>query len=135
MAKSYQFSLATPLDVRQSLDRVMTDAPADLWRRYDLDICELVLAEALNNIVEHGHNPHGAPVCVTWCDRDRLRISITDQGYPCPQSVINSASLPNPEEMPEGGFSWAMIRMLCQNLTYCSEQGKNTLAFSIDPRD
>lgn len=60
MAKSYQFSLATPLDVRQSLDRVMTDAPADLWRRYDLDICELVLA-ALNNIVEHGHNPHGAP--------------------------------------------------------------------------
>jgi hypothetical protein len=61
MAKSYQFSLATPLDVRQSLDRVMTDAPADLWRRYDPDICELVLAEALNNIVEHGHNPHGAP--------------------------------------------------------------------------
>jgi hypothetical protein len=28
-----------------------------------------------------------------------------------------------------------MIRMLCQNLTYRSEQGKNTLAFSIDPRD
>jgi len=54
MAKSYQFTLQTPLDVRQSLDTIMTDAPADIWARYDPDTCELVLAEALNNIVEHG---------------------------------------------------------------------------------
>jgi len=30
MAKSYQFTLQTPLDVRQSLDTIMTDVSADI---------------------------------------------------------------------------------------------------------
>lgn len=113
----------------------MTDAPADLWRRYDADICELVLAEALNNIVEHGHIARGDAVCVTWHELGRLQFRITDRGRPCPQSVIDGASLPNPDDLPEGGFGWAMIRMLCKNLSYRSAGGENTLAFSIQPRD
>lgn len=135
MAKSYQFTLQTPLDVRQSLDTIMTDAPADIWARYDPDTCELVLAEALNNIVEHGQIPPDAPVSVRWAEHETLHITITDRGRHCPQSVIEHASLPNPDDLPEGGFGWAMIRMLCHNLTYHHKQGQNTLGFSIQPRE
>jgi len=135
MAKSYQFSLLSPLDVRRSLDTIMTDAPADIWGRYDADTCELVLAEALNNIVEHGQVPPEAPVLVNWAEHEVLQITITDRGRPCPQSVIDGATLPDPDDMPEGGFGWAMIRMLCQDLTYRHERGQNTLGFSIQPRD
>lgn len=113
----------------------MTDAPADLWLRYDADVCELVLAEALNNIVEHGHISQGDPVGVTWCDTGRLQITIIDHGRPCPLSVIDNASLPNPDDVAEGGYGWAIISMLCHNLTYRSEQGENILAFSIQPRN
>ena len=113
----------------------MTDAPAELWARYDADTCELVLAEALNNIVEHGQIPPDLPVLVCWSDHQALQITITDHGRPCPQSVIDTASSPNPDDLPEGGFGWAMIRMLCHNLTYNHKQGQNTLMFFIQPQD
>ena len=86
---------------------------------------ELVLAEALNNIVEHAlaatdgdtaiqiHAKHGP---------NGLQVAIIDEGVPMPLGKAPDGNAPTLDvetlDMPEGGFGWFMIHSLAQQVQY-----------------
>lgn len=98
---------------------------------------ELVLGEALNNIVEHAYtsNPGPIEVCVTRT-AGALACSIIDRGAAMPGGSVPAGLLPigldGPiDDLPEGGFGWFLIRTLTSDLTYHRQNGSNRLSFTL----
>lgn len=103
----------------------------------DLSSIEIVLAEALNNIVEHAY-PDGQPGDVHLYIRQRrtgLLVEIRDQGKPMPKGRAPIGNHPmtefNNDPMPEGGYGWFLIRELVRDLIYDREDGENFLVFRM----
>lgn len=130
------------LAVRQAL--------IDMRARFDghvaddaLGRIELVLAEVLNNIVEHGARrvtdragtASGVSIHLTVTRHDGgLACAVTDNGRPLPlDCLITPDKLATPEAaaMRDGGFGWYMIRDLTQSLFYYREGGRNVLCFNV----
>jgi len=99
----------------------------------DLSSAELILAEVLNNIVEHAY-AKGAGI-VDLCIELRhegLFCLIRDHGSAMPNGRPPCPPLPRinpPCELPEGGFGWHIIRSLTTQLGYRQEEGWNALSF------
>ena len=125
--------------VRHCLDRVNTTLAAN---RFDDDLrgsVQILLAEVMNNIVEHAYRENGKGIiklAVTAFERTLL-FRIVDEGVPLPDSAVrpNNYDLINTpvDDLPEGGFGWSLIRQIATNLDYCREEGKNILTFEIKP--
>lgn len=103
----------------------------------DLGTIEIVLAEVLNNIVEHAYPEDLAgPI-----DLEILKVPegchfcISDRGVPMPEGRPPSPMPHNldvdPQDLPEGGFGWTLIHMLSTDLDYCHSEGRNVLTFGI----
>jgi len=102
---------------------------------------EIVLAEALNNIVEHAYrNEHGGWIQL---ELDYLRgwvvCGLTDGGLPMPGNAL-PPHRPLGEgiegggamrALPEGGFGWSMIYELTSELRYRRVGTLNTLCFAL----
>jgi len=103
----------------------------------ELASLELVLAEILNNIVEHAYRGNEAGII-------EIQLSQTTAGLWC--TVIDTgAMMPNGEpplgmqcdlncdvaDLPEGGFGWFLIRELAHDLEYTHEEGQNRLSFRM----
>lgn len=103
------------------------------------DAAQIVLAEALNNIVEHAYasSPGGEIELTLWRDGPGLSCRIVDAGVPMPQGHLPAGALPPVDrplaDLPEGGFGWHLIRTLSQDLAYFHAGGRNTLTFRVDP--
>ena len=97
---------------------------------------QIVLAEALNNVVEHAY-PEEAPgdVCLSIRQRQAgLLIEIRDSGTPMPggRAPIGDHPIRSPDDpMPEGGFGWFLIRELVRDLIYDRRDGENFLIFRM----
>lgn len=136
---------ASPMSVRRALTdvcRFMRPAcPEDALGRL-----ELVLAEVLNNIVEHGIGAGRAAGAapdraiararavhlLVSRETEGLRCVITDTGVLLPAECLAPRSLPRCEpELPEGGFGWYLIQDLARDLTYSRRDGRNRLAFTL----
>ena len=96
---------------------------------------EIVLAEALNNVVEHAYASYPGKITVQLrpCDTG-LRFGISDTGLPMPGSEPPKGDLREPsgfDDLPEGGFGWFLIRTLSHDLSYRREGGRNCLDFCI----
>ncbi|WP_257883483.1 ATP-binding protein [Roseobacter insulae] len=99
---------------------------------------ELVLAEVLNNIVEHAY-PSPAPSgsigirCVHH--NDGLHLTITDHGQAMPdgtaplgrQAALNVDLM----DLPEGGFGWFLIQDLARDVTYTRVGEENQLTMRL----
>jgi serine/threonine-protein kinase RsbW len=109
----------------------------------DLDIeeagtVELVMAEALNNIVEHGYpDPkNGGPISI-YCEHGNkgLQIKLIDKGLPMPdgKTPVGLAVNTNVEmvDMPEGGFGWFIIKDLAKDVVYSRSKEANRLDLRI----
>ena len=98
---------------------------------------QIVLAEALNNIVEHAYGAPGmGKIELTLCLLDdHIQVELRDSGKPMPDRVIPSADSPRtgpaPETLPEGGFGWKIIDDLTQDLNYRRNPGGNVLRFRL----
>jgi len=106
-----------------------------------LFMLELVLAEVLNNVVEHAYEDLGQGVVELSVEvRDNcILCSVTDQGAPMPGGILPPARRHNPNELatddlPEGSFGWALIRDMTKDLKYLRDDGSNRLSFRIDLR-
>lgn len=95
---------------------------------------EIALAEALNNIVEHAYagNPDGWVDIALWRCPDETLVELRDAGAPLPDGPPNGnmpmvAGVTEPDELPEGGFGWAMIRVLTRNVQYFRAGDQNIL--------
>ena len=91
---------------------------------------ELMLVEALNNVVEHAYleKPGHAIDIVLTLEDDSTVIAITDTGIPAPGSVIAEASaLPDINDMPEGGWGLCLIQALSDSIEYYRHTDHNQL--------
>lgn len=83
---------------------------------------ELVLAEALNNVSEHAYAPgeEGPIYLRAIVDRGALTVVIRDRGTPLPPDLILSDGQDgfDPQDLPEGGFGWHLIRSLASELDH-----------------
>ncbi|SFM91975.1 serine/threonine-protein kinase RsbW [Thioclava dalianensis] len=98
---------------------------------------ELILAEVLNNIVEHSYadRPTGTITLSIVRDRRGLCCSVSDDGRPLPPTCLSALSeapeRPDPSTLPEAGFGWFLIRDLVTDLGYSREGARNLLAFRL----
>jgi serine/threonine-protein kinase RsbW len=100
---------------------------------------ELVLAEVLNNIVEHAFcdTGRGEIALETSVHSNTIWCHLTDGGRPMPGGKPPPARRYDLGEMdmldlPEGGFGWGLIRDLTSSLAYDRSGAQNRLTFSID---
>lgn len=128
---------ADPLAVRHTLARVMADP---LLARLDPDLrdrAEILLAEVLNNIVEHAYA--GQPGPIRLCigpNPTGLLILAEDEGRPMPAARLPPGDLPPlTGDLPEGGFGWCLIRSLATSLTYRRGPNGNCLTLILPIND
>ena len=127
-----------PLAVRSALGGVLQglsylDLSPDLR-----GTLELVLAEALNNVVEHAHGGRGDGAIEMRVAHDAARGAATlmceliDDGAPMPGDGLPSPPVPEAADLPEGGFGWLLIRELARDVDYARQGERNRLRFRLD---
>lgn len=97
---------------------------------------EVVLAEALNNIVEHAYDCENGQIEVRLRPSlGLLHCNIFDAGAPMPNDEL-PAGLAQPigpgHTLPEGGFGWFLIRTLTTHLNYRRIDARNHLSFQLN---
>ncbi|WP_425093114.1 ATP-binding protein [Tropicimonas sp. S265A] len=133
---SLRFASA-PEKVRDALSGINAFLTARDFSEDDRATTEVVMAELLNNIVEHAYleDPTGE-ICLSagFCN-GVLCFEVTDRGRAMPQDVLPEGKLPSSdgplETLPEGGFGWFLLHSLTENLRYCRMAGTNVTRFSI----
>ncbi|MFN7223827.1 MAG: ATP-binding protein [Paracoccaceae bacterium] len=127
-----------PLAVREAL-RALFDR-LTLGQMHDdaRDTAQIVLAEALNNIVEHAYAKSPGEIEVT-IDLSPLGLicRIMDAGLPMPGGALPDGTLAPIsaiDDLPEGGFGWHLIRTLSEDLHYRREGELNLLTFRISAK-
>lgn len=100
---------------------------------------ELVVAEVLNNIVEHAYagDATGQILASLAFRRDSLRADFTDYGAAMPGLAPPQGAMVDlsgrKEDLPEGGYGWFLIRSLSRDMRYRREDGANCLSLTIHP--
>lgn len=113
------------------LDRLSHLPPHNI----DLGIVELVLAEVLNNIVEHAYalNQKGLIQVRVTATHHVLWFEVQDNGRPMSNEILPIGERPNvdtePAALPEGGFGWFLIKSLARGLCYQRIADQNHLRF------
>ncbi|MFO1176093.1 MAG: ATP-binding protein [Paracoccaceae bacterium] len=103
----------------------------------DAGALELTLAEVLNNIVEHAYaGQPGGPISLTiWREPARLGCLVEDRGQAMPGLAPPDPPLAaiagQAGDLPEGGWGWALIRAMTEDLAYDRRQGVNRLRFGV----
>ena len=125
----------TPLSVRHALQSFLEEL--DGLEQEERGSVELVLAEVLNNVVEHAYGPEERGWISLFCTPgpDGLQFRIQDSGRPMPEGIPpmgSPAALPEAlEALPEGGFGWFLIRDLSHDVSYQRQGELNVLSFRI----
>ncbi len=135
-----QFSLrfpSTPKAVRQALADICGRAEASGSGADTVGQIEIVLAEVLNNVVEHAlrHEEESDIFLTARRNARGWHFAIRDKGVAIPGGSVPRPALPSTnrplQELPEGGFGWAIVNMLARDLTYHRRAGCNHLSFTI----
>lgn len=114
--------------VRQGLERAMKSAPLRRLSKGDRERAEVLLAEVLNNIVEHAyHSSEGEIRVLLRLEPSQLCLTVEDEGAEMPGGNLPEGHLPEPESLPEGGFGWFLIRALASELVYLRRGKTNRL--------
>lgn len=128
---------ASALAVRDLLTRTRDWLSARTLPEETCGTVEIVLAEALNNIVEHAYPP-----CAPGAIRLDLRLHsarivcvLSDQGTALRGGTPPDGILPDQavarDALPEGGFGWFLIRDLTDRLDYRRDSGWNHLTLEF----
>lgn len=124
-----------PFAVRRALAVLTAGLAPHLPTSEDRDTVEIVLAEVLNNIVEHAYCAGSGRI--ELCIRptaEGLACAIADDGLPMPDGVLPKGRqnvTANADALPEGGYGWHLIRTLSQDLCYRRDHGRNRLSFRL----
>lgn len=132
---------ADPFEVRRTL-KELPGTIAGVALQQDLRVAlEIVLAEVLNNIVEHAYDGQGGDIELAVLPLDQgVMCLVTDKGRPMPADGLPDGRLPEGvlpdaglDGLPEGGFGWFMIRALASDIHFARMRGANQLRFSLRP--
>ncbi|WP_168797739.1 ATP-binding protein [Aliishimia ponticola] len=123
-----------PLAVRAALAHIVSELQPMNWSKEDLGTVEIVLAEALNNIVEHAYTGEdvAGPIAIDCrAQTSALHVRIIDDGHPMPDEQPPELTEANLDmdllDLPEGGFGWYLIRKLANDVEYRRENNQNVL--------
>jgi serine/threonine-protein kinase RsbW len=133
MPTEAQFLMSSdPMSVRDGLQQALDAEPLGLLSNDDRSTAEIVLAEVLNNIVEHAYAIESGTIrlCLSLGD-GKLVCRIEDDGRAMPNGAPPAGLLPNAQDLPEGGFGWHLIRTLSSGLQYERQGQTNRLSFSL----
>ena len=130
--------MSSEMAVREALSRFLSALGPIGLDVEESGTIELVLAEVLNNIVEHAY-PEGSPSgpidirCVH--KKDGLHVSITDAGLAMPDGQLplgNQVSVDvDLDDLPEGGFGWFLIQDLAKDVHYARNATQNRLTLRL----
>ncbi|MCG6884190.1 MAG: ATP-binding protein [Silicimonas sp.] len=102
----------------------------------DVGSIAIVLAETLNNVVEHAlADLSEQKITVIIRHRSKsLMVEVRDSGRPMPRGRAPTGAHPMGEgsqfdAMPEGGYGWFLIREIVQDLVYDRQNDENILFF------
>ncbi|MDZ4094081.1 MAG: ATP-binding protein [Paracoccaceae bacterium] len=127
---------STPLAVREALRTLFASGPLRVLSDANRSSAEIVIAEALNNIVEHAYARETGEIELTLTyTPSGLYCQIEDHGTVMPGNCL-PAGAPNDlkahNDLPEGGFGWYLIRTLSNDLEYWRIDGRNHLRFRLN---
>ena len=102
----------------------------------ELGSVELVMAEALNNIVEHAYAGTEGEIRLWWTlGPGGLFVRITDTGRAMPKGkgplAVRTSARDHAAKVPEGGFGWFLITGLARNIVYRRDRSENVLTFRM----
>ena len=127
--------------VRRALVQLMRHLQRCAVSDEDRGKVQLVLAEALNNIVEHGYADGREGLINLQCSLipEGMYIVLTDHGSEVPPGVLlpqpvtdpRDASGPLPDNLPEGGWGLFLINELAESLAYRRRGGRNELRLHL----
>ena len=124
--------------VRDALDRFLTALAPLCLDIEEHTAVEMVLAEALNNIVEHAYSsvPNSGPIRITGDHHhDGLHIHIVDEGVATPDSKLPIGLAPavnlDIPDLPEGGFGWFLIKDIAKDVVYARVGHENQLKLRV----
>ena len=140
--RAQQHFAAQPDAARAGIVAVMADLASEGLTEDMLHRVEIVLAEAVNNVVEHAYAGRSTGEVQVDCylSPDRLTIHVTDNGRAFPGDRLppgRPANVDGPRDtLPEGGFGWLLIRKLASHVDYRRLGTTNTLTidFDVPPR-
>ncbi|GAA6209257.1 hypothetical protein NBRC116601_25500 [Cognatishimia sp. WU-CL00825] len=124
-------------DVRKALCVFRSELHATGINKLTVSSMEIVLAEILNNIVEHGigHRPDGWFCIECRTGKSVLQFHIRDNGTAMPNGTLPLGLPPNINrplhKMPEGGWGWSLVHALAENLTYLRKDHINHVTYRI----
>ena len=126
------------LAVRDALREVLSNLQPLALSADEAGTVELVLAEALNNIVEHAFDADESPGEIRircWRRRDGLHFAIIDDGLAMPENKAPASCAPcvgvEVTALPEGGFGWFMIHTLAKDVRYARVGETNHLNLRV----
>ncbi|SIO48011.1 serine/threonine-protein kinase RsbW [Rhodovulum sp. ES.010] len=128
---------ATPMGVREALARMRARYTPLQQGPDTLGMAETVLAEVLNNVVEHAYGQGDSGPIELRLERrgGRLLVDVRDFGIPMPDGIMPCGTLPTDDDTgdgpPEGGFGWFLIRALARDLCYARVGDQNRLSFCV----
>lgn len=126
-----------PMEVREVLTELETRLRALSVEHTTVSDVSLVLAEVLNNVVEHAHQNRrdGNIQLKVFARPCCIRCQIVDDGLPMPGLELPVGLLPSHDtdlhDLPEGGFGWFLIRNMTADLTYQRVEAENRLQFNL----
>lgn len=96
---------------------------------------ELILVEALNNIIEHAYQgAAGHPIEVDFSlVSDEIIMTLQDEGTTAPDAVVNK-TMPDEQSLPEGGWGLYLIQTLADRLEFSEKNGRNTMVIAKNIR-
>ena len=127
----------TPEEVRAALLHLRSEMQAGNKPQIDIGTLEIVLAEVLNNVVEHAFDGFTQGNIALTCDHDDQgwQIKVRDNGHPMPGGTLPAGIPPRLDQsvhdMPEGGFGWSLVRTLTRDLCYRREGECNVVTFRV----
>lgn len=129
--------VSTNTAVRDLLQDVASFLDQNSVARADVETAEVVLAEAMNNVVEHAYQwrQDGSLQLGIDLRAGEIIFTLTDRGQPLPDLRLpdkRQHDLDVPlEDLPEGGFGWFLIHSLTTHLSYRRAEGINHLCFHL----
>ena len=123
--------------VREALENTMAVLRALGVGEEPRGLVEIVLAEVLNNVVEHAFGNHGRGIIEVEAARVPLGFAfvVRDDGRPMPGGqppvgAVHDLAV-EPADLPEGGFGWQLIRSFTEDLGYRRVGERNELSFLV----
>jgi len=124
--------------VREALEKVLEGLGPLGLDIEEAGTIEIVLAEALNNIVEHAYAcaSSDGPIRIN-CEhrKNGLHLTIHDEGVALPDEKAPLGALApigdRIMDMPEGGFGWFLINDLARDIKYRRIGNENELSLRL----